>query len=79
MTLIEIARIYTDLVLIDNSIPESEHIAKDGIGELRTKYHQMFMDKLEEEGIAFSDRFDALNRAFELVKSESAQVAQTTA
>ena len=79
MTLIEIAKIYTDLVAIDNGIPESEHIAKDEIGVLRTKYHQMFMDKLEEEGIEFSDRFDAMNKAFELVKNELAQVAQVTA
>ncbi len=30
----------------------------------------MFMDKLEEEGIEFADRFDAMNKAFELVQKE---------
>ena len=71
MNLIEIAKIYTELVALDDSIPSAEHIAKDEIGALRTKYHQMFMDKLEEEGIEFSDRFEAMNRAFEIVKKES--------
>ena len=71
MNLVEIARIYTDLVKIDGEIPESEHIAKDKVNALRTKYHQMLMDKLREEGIEFSDRFDATHKAFELVKGES--------
>lgn len=76
MTLIEIARIYTDLVEVENNIPESEYTAKDEINLLRTKYHQMFMDKLQEEGIEYLDRFDAMNRAFELVKKDSpAQVS----
>jgi hypothetical protein len=70
MTLSEIAKIYTDLVSVDNGIPESEHVAKDAIGALRTKFHQMFMDKLEEEGIEFTDRFDAMNMAFDIVKKE---------
>ena len=73
MTLFEIAKIYTDLVMVDNSIPEGEYIAKDEIGALRTKYHQLFMDKLEEEGIEFSDRFDAMNKVFELVEVEKIQ------
>ena len=45
MTLIEIARIYTDLVQVDGQIPAGECLAKDEVGALRTKYHQMFMDK----------------------------------
>jgi hypothetical protein len=71
MTLIEIAKIYTELVTLDDEIPQNEHVAKDEIGALRTRYHQMFMDKLEEEGIEFSDRFDAMHRAFDLVKKAS--------
>ncbi|OVE76607.1 hypothetical protein BVX98_05505 [bacterium F11] len=70
MNLLEIAKIYTDLVKVDNQIPDSEFNAKDEIGTLRTKYHQILMDKLQEEGIEFSDRFDAMNKAFELVESE---------
>jgi hypothetical protein len=68
MTLIEIAKIYTDLVNLDDSIPSSEFIAKDEVGMMRSKYHQMLMDKLREEGIEFTDRFEAMNKAFELVK-----------
>ena len=71
MTVAEIARIYTDLVGLDDQIPEGEHIAKDEISALRTKYHQMLMDKFQEEGIEYADRFDAMNKAFELVKNEA--------
>lgn len=69
MTLIEIAKIYTDLVLVDSQIPESENVSKEEVGVLRTKYHQMLMDKFREEGIEFSDRSDAMNKAFELVNT----------
>jgi hypothetical protein len=71
MTLIEIAQIYTELVAVDNAIPESEFNAKDEVTSLRSRYHQMFMDKLREEGIEFGDRFEAMNIAFEIVKKES--------
>jgi hypothetical protein len=74
MTLLEIAQIYTDLVETDDQIPECEHIAKDEITALRTKYHQMFMDKLTEEGIEFSDRFDAARKAFALVNVPTAPI-----
>jgi hypothetical protein len=70
MTLVEIARIYTDLVKADDRIPETEHNAKDEVGALRTKFHQMLMDKLREEGIEFNDRFEAMNMAFEIAKGE---------
>lgn len=67
MTLIEIARIYTDLVKLEREIPNEEYRAKDGVNALRTKYHEMLMAKMREEGIDFSDRFDAMNKAFDLV------------
>ena len=69
MTLLEIARIYTDLVNAESAIPDSEHVAKDEVNALRTKYHQMFMDKLDVEGIEFGDRFDAMHKAFELARA----------
>jgi hypothetical protein len=75
MTLIEIARIYTDLVNTDNEIPESEHIATDEVATLRSKYHQLLMDKLREEGVEFSDRFEAMHIAFDLVKREPSALA----
>ena len=72
MTLIEIAKIYTDLVQAENKIPEGEYRAKDEINALRTKYHQILMEKMREEGIPFSDRFDAMNKAFEIVQKDHA-------
>lgn len=70
MNLIEIAKIYTDLVKAEMEIPEEEYRTKDQINALRTKYHQILMEKMKEEGIDFSDRFDAMNKAFELIHSE---------
>lgn len=54
---------------MENQIPEVEHVSKEEANALRSKYHQMFMDKLREENIEFSDRFEAMNIAFELIKS----------
>ncbi len=68
MTVIEIARIYVDLVKAEREIPEEEYRAKDQINALRTKYHELLMAKMREEGIRFSDRFDATAKAFELLQ-----------
>ncbi len=70
MSLIEIAQIYTDLVKLDREISEQEHQAKDQVNAMRTKYHEILMAKMREEGIGFSDRFDAMNKAFELIQKE---------
>ena len=72
MSLVEIAKIYTDLVKAEREIPEEEYRAKDQINALRTKYHEALMAKMREEGIDFSDRFDATNKAFELIRKETA-------
>lgn len=72
MTLIEIAQIYTDLVTLEKEIPSEEYQTKDRINALRTKYHQILMDKMREEGIHFSDRFDAMSKAFEMIHKERA-------
>ena len=63
MSLIEIAKIYTDLVKAEREIPEEEYHAKDQMNALRTKYHEALMAKMKEEGVHFSDRFDATNFA----------------
>ncbi len=77
MKVIEIAQIYTDLVTLDDQTPDNESVAKEEIGILRSKYHQMLMDKFTEEGIEFLDRFDAMRKAFEIVKQEPlVQMAQ---
>ncbi len=70
MNLVEIAKIYTDLVLLDREIPVAEFHAKDHIQALRTRYHELLMEKMKEEGFYFVDRFDATNKAFELVQGE---------
>ena len=70
MNLIETAQIYTELVRLEREIPEQEFHAKDQINALRTKYHELLMAKMKQEGIPFSDRFDAANKAFELVLKE---------
>lgn len=70
MTIIEIARIYTDLVKAERDIPAEEFHAKEKINALRTKYHEMLMAKMREERVDFSDRFDAANKAFDLVRED---------
>jgi hypothetical protein len=77
MTLFEIAQIYTDLVLTENQVPEYEPISKEEINSLRSKYHQIFMDKLREEGVEFADRFEAMNIAFEIIKSPNHSFQRT--
>ena len=57
-------------------IPEAEHRAKDKINALRTKYHELLMAKMREERIGFSDRFDAANKAFDLVREEEAKYGE---
>ena len=68
MTLVEIAKIYVDIVEAEREVPEEEYQAKDKLNALRTKYHQLLMDKMRQDGIDFSDRFDATHRAFELAQ-----------
>ena len=70
MKLVEIAQIYTDLVRVEREIPEQEYRAKELMNTLRTKYHELLMAKMREEGIDFSDRFDAANKAFEILNKE---------
>jgi len=70
MTVMEVAKIYTDLVKAEREIPDEEHRAKEKINVLRTKYHEILMEKMREERIDFSDRFDASAKAFNLVREE---------
>ena len=71
MNLVEIAQIYTDLVRLEREIPDQEHHAKNQVNALRTKYHEILMTKMREDGVFFSDRFDAMNKAFELIKEKA--------
>lgn len=70
MNLIEIAEFYTDLVELDKETPDHEFQTKDRINALRTKYHEILMAKMKEEGISFVDRFDATRKAFEIIDNE---------
>lgn len=70
MSLIELAKIYTDLVKLDEETPDHEIRAKDSISALRSKYHELLMQQMKAEGIPFADRFDAAHKAFELVISK---------
>jgi len=70
MSLLELAQVYVDLVKAEEGIPEEEYRAKEEINALRTKYHNILMDKMKEENINFIDRFDAMNKAFELVENQ---------
>ena len=74
MILIEIAKIYTQLILLDKEISDQEHEAKDSIAALRTEYHELLMAKMRQEGIDFSDRFDAMNKAFQLIQGHARPV-----
>jgi hypothetical protein len=77
MTVLEIAKIYTDLVKAEREIPEEAHQAKEKINALRTKYHELLMAKMREERIDFSDRFDAAAKAFDLVREEDTKYGKT--
>ena len=64
-----LAQIYTDLVNLENEIPEEEYHAKEQINVLRSKYHNILMDQMAVEGVHYSDRFDAAKKAYELLVS----------
>ena len=76
MALLETAQIYTDLVNTDSEIPDNEYCAKDLIGALRSKYHNILMEQMRIDGIVFVDRFDATRKAFDLVKNEAINTQQ---
>ena len=73
MSLLEIAHVYTDLVNLEKEIPEEEFRAKEEVGILRSKYHQILMDKMRQEKVEFFDRFDATRIAFDLAKEEKSR------
>jgi hypothetical protein len=66
------------LVKAENAIPESEFVAKDEVNTLRTKYHELLMDKLRENGIEFIDRFHAANIAYDLVAGPAQSTSKIT-
>ena len=67
MTSKEAAEIYVDLVRLEESLAPDQHQAKQEVSALRSKYHDLFTQALRETGIECADRFEAAQRAFELV------------
>ena len=71
MTLQEAARVYVDLVRLEESLGPEEWQARQEVTILRSKYHDLFSDVLRRAGIQCADRFEATRRAFELVGETS--------
>ncbi len=71
MTPLEAARIYVDLVRLEESLPQDEWQARQEVTMLRSKYHDLLSDALQKAGIICADRFEATRRAFELVEEAS--------
>jgi len=67
MTLKEAAQIYVDLVRLEESLAPDQQQAKQEVSALRSKYHDLFSEALREAGIECADRFEATERALELV------------
>ncbi len=71
MTPREAARIYVDLVRLEESLPQEDWQARQEVTILRSKYHDLFSEVLRQAGIACADRFEATRRAYELVEEAS--------
>jgi hypothetical protein len=71
MNLIEVAQTYTDLVKVERKLISGEARAKHSLSALRAKYHRLLMAKMREEGVTFSNRADAANKAFSILKRRS--------
>lgn len=71
MTVHEAAQIYVDLVHLEELLAPDQDQARQEVGALRSKYHDLFTQTLRETGIACADRYEATQRAFELVASNA--------
>ena len=67
MTLREAAQIYVDLVHLEESLAPDQYQARQEVSALRSKYHDLFTDILRASGIACADRFEAAQKAFEII------------
>ena len=70
MTLKEAAQIYVDLIRLEESLAPDQHQARQEVSALRSKYHDLFTEALRAAGFSCADRFEATQRAFEMVASE---------
>ena len=69
MALKEAAEIYVDLVRFEESLAPDQHQARQEVGALQSKYHELLTQAFRAAGISCADRFEATSRAFELVAS----------
>jgi len=66
-----IARAYVTCVEMEDRLrDESPHLA-DELGELRGDLHALLLEVFKEAGIPFTDRADAAQKAFTLVRSRA--------
>jgi hypothetical protein len=71
VTLREAARIYVDLVRLEERLSPDDWQGRQELSAFRSKYHDLFSEQLRRSGIVCSDRFEATRRAFELVNEPS--------
>ena len=74
MTLKEAAQMYVDLIQLEQSFEPDQHQARQEVSALRSKYHDLFTQTLRETGIECVDRFEATQRAFEIIASDTSQM-----
>ena len=78
MTPREAARIYVDLIRLEESLPEEEWQARQEVTMLRSRYHDLFSEVLRQSGVICADRFEATRKAFELVEEDSSSPSRRT-
>lgn len=67
MTVNEAAQMYVDLVRLEESLAPDALQARQEVSLLRSKYHDLLTEALKSAGIHCADRFEATQRAFDLV------------
>ena len=70
MTPNEAARVYVDLVQLEESLAPDQHQARQEVSALRSKYHDVLADVLRSAGVSCPDRFEVNRYAFELIRAE---------
>ena len=71
MALKETAQMYVDLIHLEESLAPDQQQARQEVSALRSKYHDLFTQALRAAGTHCADRFEATQRAFELLASSS--------
>ena len=71
MTPQEVAKVYVDLVRLEESIAPDQWQAREEVTRLRSKYHDLLAEVFRNAGIHVTDRFEAAHKAFELVGEAS--------